>query len=189
MLILYNLSNRDIIGVAGIFSDTSGELIEPTLKGSFPGQKIIPNIGGFTVPNDERIANELYRYELKFNASGEPIEISPKQPQPHLELSTDIPDRDRNGIPELKADGKSKATITASIRDSTGKLITNANNDVHFETTGGVILKRLVKCKNGVAKTTLQSVHETITPKITAYSESCKKGTIKIEFIHPSAKL
>lgn len=188
MLILYDLSTREIVGISAIITNNSGQVIEPTLKGSFPDQKIIPNVGAFTVKNNENIANELYKYELKFNRAGEPIGLEPKPPQPHIELSTDRPAKTRNGTPELKADGKSKLKITASICDHNGELMDEADTDIHFETTGGILLKRLVKCKNGVAQTTLQSVHETITPKITATSEGCKKGTIQIEFVHPNTK-
>jgi hypothetical protein len=47
----------------------------------------------------------------------------------------------------------------------------------------------MVKCKNGVAKTTLQSVKETLTPTITAFSDGIRVGEIKVEFVHPDIKL
>jgi hypothetical protein len=104
---------------------------------------------------------------------------------PYIDLSIDAKDHDGDGIPEMKADGKSKVTITASIRDEEGGIVTNASNQIHFLTTGGVLSDRMVKCKNGVAKTTLQSVKETLTPTITAFSDGIRVGEIKVEFVHP----
>jgi hypothetical protein len=108
---------------------------------------------------------------------------------PYIELSVDAPDHDGDGIPEMKADGKSNVTITASIRDEEGKVLTRASNNIHFLTTGGVLSDRIVKCKNGVAKTSLQSVKETLTPTITAFSDGVQKGEIKVEFVHPDIKV
>ena len=89
----------------------------------------------------------------------------------------------------MKADGKSIVTITASIRDEEGKVLTTANNDIHFLTTGGVLSDRVVRCRSGVAKTTLQSVKETLTPTIIAFTEGVRKGEMKVEFVHPDIKV
>ena len=101
------------------------------------------------------------------------------------ELSTDAADHDNNGISEIPADGESRAVITANIRDHTGNLMTDVVKEIYFETSGGILLERNVKTVNGVARTTLQSVRETLIPEITATAEGCLDGTIKIEFVHP----
>ena len=183
MLIVYDMNTKEIKGVSLILNDTSGKIKGPTIQSSFPSFKVIPNMSGFEVPDDDRIANELYRYELKSGARGRPAGLVRKTPSSIIELSTDAKDQDGDGIPEIRADGTAQATITASIRDVNGRLLTSASNLVRFETTGGRLSDRNVKCKKGVGKTTLQSVKETLTPVITAYSDGCKLGQIKIAFL------
>ncbi len=189
MIIIYDRKTREIIGVSMIAQDNSGLTRKPSMKNVLRTDRLNPNLMEFQVTDDETIANEIYKYDLKFSSSGEPKELVKKINLPHIDLSTEIPDHDGDGIPEIKADGKSKVTITASIRDEEGKVLTHASNNVHFLTTGGVLSDRIVKCKNGVAKTTLQSVKETLTPTITAFTDGVRKGEMKIEFVHPDIKL
>jgi hypothetical protein len=150
---------------------------------------IKPDLMEFHVPDDENVANQIFKYDLKFSSGGAPKELVKKAALPRIDLAIDAPDNDGDGIPEMKADGKSRITITASIRDEEGKIVTNANHIIHFLTTGGVLSDRTVKCKSGVAKTTLQSVKETLTPTITAFSEGIRTGEIKVEFVHPDMKI
>jgi hypothetical protein len=172
-----------------IAQDNSGLTRKPTLKDVLRSDMLKPDLMEFQVPDDDTVANEIFKYDLKFSSGGAPKELVKKDTLPEIDLSIDAPDHDGDGIPEMKADGKSRITITASIRDEEGKIVTNANNIIHFLTTGGVLSDRTVKCKNGVAKTTLQSVKETLTPTITAFSEGIRTGEIKVEFVHPDIKL
>lgn len=165
-----------------IMNDTSNKLKEPTFTSSFP-KNPPPDIGYFFTPNDATIANELRAYQLIFNKRGKPESVERKPPKPFIHLSTDARDRDGNGIPEIIADGKQQCYITASVRDQSGSLLTYFAEPVTFKTTGGVLFDREVKCKNGVAKTTLRSVEETLTPTITATAPGCVPGDIEIEFV------
>lgn len=190
MIIVYDRKTREIVGVSMVSQDTSGLASSQSFKNIMRTDKINPNLMEFIVPDDEGVANQIYKYEIKFSHSGEPKELVRKETLPYIDLSIDAPDHDGDGIPEMKADGKDRVTITASIRDEEGKIITNAKNDVHFLTTGGVLSDRVVRCKNGVAKTTLQSVKETLTPTITAFTDAdVRKGEIKVEFVHPDIKV
>jgi hypothetical protein len=189
MMIIYNRKTREIVGVSMISQDNSGLAPKQNMKSVMRSDAIDVNLMEFSVPDDETVANELYKYELKFSSSGAPKELVKKESLPHIELVIDAPDHDGDGIAEMKADGKSKVTITASVQDEEDRLITGAKNEIHFLTTGGVLSDRVVKCKGGVAKTTLQSVKETLTPTITAFSDGVLAGEIKVEFVHPDIKL
>lgn len=189
MIVIYDRKSREIVGVSMVAQDNSGLIRKPSLKNVLRSEKLDPNFMEFEVEDDETIANEIYKYELEFSSSGVPKKLLRKSILPYIDLSIDARDHDGDGIPEMKADGKSRVTITASIRDDEGGIVTNAKNEIHFLTTGGVLSDRTVKCKNGVAKTTLQSVKETLTPTITAFSEGIRTGEIKVEFVHPDIKL
>ena len=189
MIVIYDRKSREIIGISMVTMDNSGLIRKPTMKDVLRTDRIKPDLQEFHVDDDENVANEIYKYEIKFNSSGAPKELVRKPTLPRIELAIDAPDHDGDGIPEMRADGKSTITITASIRDEEGKILTRAGNEIHFLTTGGVLSDRTVKCKNGVAKTTLQSVKETLTPTITAFSDGIQTGEIKIEFVHPDIKL
>jgi hypothetical protein len=189
MIIIYDRKTRDIVGVSMVGQDNSGLIRKPSMKNILRSDRLDPNLMEFHIPDDETVANEIFKYDLTFSSSGNPKELVRKGALPYIELSIDAPDHDGDGIPEMKADGRSKVTITASIRDEEGKVVTRAGNDIHFLTTGGVLSDRIVRCKSGVAKTTLQSVKETLTPTITAFSDGVRKGEIKVEFVHPDIKL
>jgi hypothetical protein len=183
MLILYDLSTYDIIGVSAILCNNGSDETEPTLKGCFPDYKIVPNVSAVTVQDNARIANELYKYELKFNRLGEPLGLDLKMPKPYIELTTDIAGKNNDSVPDLKADGRSKARITAYVRDHTGELLINGVGEIVFKTTGGRLKKKIVKTKNGVAKTQLQSVKETKTITITATANGCSDGKLDLDFV------
>ncbi len=183
MLILYDLSTYDIIGVSAIISNNGSDETEPTLKGCFPDNKIVPNVSAVSIQNDARIANELYKYEFKFDRMGEPLGLDLKMSKPYIELTTDIADKNNDGIPELKADGRSKAAITVCVRDHTGELLIDNVREIVFKTTGGRLKKKIVKIKNGAAKTHLQSVKETKTITITATANGCRNGKLQLDFV------
>ncbi len=172
-----------------VSQDNSGLVASKSMKNVLRTDSVNPNLMEFIVPDDEAVANEIFKYEIIFSSSGEPKELVKRESLPFIDLSIDAPDHDGDGIPEMKADGKSTVTITASIRDEEGKIVTSAKNEVHFLTTGGLLSDRIVKCKNGVAKTSLRSIEETITPTITAFSDGVRTGKIQIEFVHPDIKV
>ncbi len=183
MLIIYDTRSKKIKGLSMIINDSSGRIQQPSKRSTL--KKLIPNIGTYVAPDDLSVANEIYKFQLKFDKRGNPVGIEKKPPKPRIELSTDAPDHDNDGVPEIPADGESRATITANIRDHTGNLLTDVVKEISFETTGGILLERNVKTVNGVARTTLQSVRETLIPEIIATAEGCIDGSVKIEFVHP----
>jgi hypothetical protein len=183
MLIIYNLSTHEIIGVSAILINNNSEDLEPTLKGSYPDKKIIPNVSAVTVNNEQRIANELYKYQIRFNSAGEPVGLELKPPLPYIELSLDLPPGNNSQIPQLKADGKSKALITAIIRDHTGNILNTSEREIIFNTSGGRLKSRCEKSKNGVVKNSIQSVKETKTVKITAVAKGFVPGQLEIDLV------
>jgi hypothetical protein len=189
MIIIYDRKSQEIVGVSMVAQDSSGLAVSKSMKNILRSDAINPNLMEFVVPDDETVANEIYKYEIKFSSSGEPKELVKRGIPPFIDLSIDAKDHDGDGIPEMKADGKDTVTITATIRDEEGKVVTSAKNDIHFLTTGGVLSDRVVRCKNGVAKTTLQSVKETLTPTITAFTEGVRTGSMQVEFVHPDIKV
>jgi hypothetical protein len=190
MIIIYDRKSREIVGVSMVSQDNSGLVASSkSMKNVLRTDTINPNLTEFVLPDDVAVANEIYKYEIKFSSSGSPKELVKKESLPFIDLSIDAPDHDGDGIPEMKADGKSTVTITASIRDEDGKIVTSAKNEIHFLTTGGVLSDRIVKCKNGVAKTSLQSVKETLTPTITAFTDGVRTGKMQVEFVHPDIKV
>ena len=189
MFVIYDRATREIVGITMVSQDSSGLAAAQSMKKVVPADRGNPNLMEFLVHDDETVANEIYKYEIRFSSSGTPKELVRKDELRHIDLSVDALDHDGDGIPEIGADGKSKVTITASIRNEEGAVVTGATNEVHFITTGGILSDRIVKCQGGVAKTTLTSVKETLTPTITAISKGVRTGKIKVEFVHPSIKL
>ncbi len=182
MIIFYNKNTRQIVGVSMLMNDSSGKVKEPTFQSSYP-ENAPSDVNYFFTPNDASIANQLWAYHLIFNKSGKPESIDRKPAKPFIQIKTDAADKDGNGIPEIIANGKDQCAITASVRDHNGSLMTHFDGMITFRTTGGVLFERDVMCKNGVAKTTLKSVEETLTPIITASSLGCIPGEIEIEFV------
>lgn len=182
MIIFYDRNTKEITGVSMLLNDSSGNIKEPTLKSSFP---VNPpkDINYFFTPNDAFIANQLWAYQLMFDTKGKPETIERKTPKLHIQMKTDAKDNDANGIPDIIANGKDQCTITASIRDTNGSLITHFNGKVTFKTNAGVLFDRDVECRNGVAKTTLKSTEETITSTITSHAEGCMEGKIDVDFV------
>ena len=182
MIIFYHTESREITGVSMIGNDTSKKIKEPTLQSSFQNDPP-SHTGYFYAPNDAAIANEIWAYRLVFNSRGKPESIERKPPLPVIHISTDANLRGGDAIPEMIANGKEQCNITASVRDQGGSLATHFDGTVRFRTTGGVLFDKEVKCRNGVAKTTLRSVEETVTAKVTASAPGCVPGEIEIDFV------
>jgi hypothetical protein len=115
MIIIFDRKTREIIGVTMISQDNSGLTGKQTMKNVLRSDKANTNLTEFEVDDNETVANEIYKYELKFSSSGEPKDLVKKPILPYIDLSIDAKDHDGDGIPEMKADGKSKVTITASM--------------------------------------------------------------------------
>jgi hypothetical protein len=98
-------------------------------------------------------------------------------------LSTDALDRDGDGRPELPADGASGSQIMATIQDLKGKTIQKAPAIIKFRTSRGLLSKREVETKDGVAEIALKSVAETTMALISATSDGFETGKLEVEFI------
>ena len=78
MIIIYDRKTREIIGVSMIAQDNSGLTRKPSMKNVLRTDRLNPNLMEFQVTDDETIANEIYKYDLKFSSSGEPKELVKK---------------------------------------------------------------------------------------------------------------
>ncbi len=182
MIIFYDTESREITGISMIGNDSSNKIKEPTIKSSYQNDPPA-HTGYYYTPNDAAVANELRAYRLVFNSRGKPESLERKPPLSVIHISTDPKHKGTKDVPEMIANGKDQCSITASIRDRSGSLATHFDGKVRFRTTGGVLFDREVKCKNGVAKTTLRSVEETVTAMVTASAPGCLPGEMEIEFV------
>jgi hypothetical protein len=188
MLILYDLRTKEIVGVSLILNDSSGNVPQPTIRTTFPTERTVPNIGYYIAPDDELVANEISKYMLRYDSRGNPKGLVRKPAKPYIHLSTDASDYDADGISEIIADGKDTATIVASIRDETGRVIADKSYMVRFATSGGILSAKAVRSETGIAKTVLTSVPETIRVTVTASANGCYSGKLELDFIPAEAK-
>ncbi len=110
------------------------------------------------------------------------VELEPRF-RGSVTLSTDAQDRDGDGKPELPADGKTSATVRATLQDRKGKPLTNYPDPVRFRVTRGTLGQREVKAKKGVAETAVASSVETTECEVTATAPGLKPGRLTLEFI------
>lgn len=114
---------------------------------------------------------------------GNPVILeSPKAAQPVLVLTTTAKDLDGDGMPEIKADGRSTASLTATAMTRTGEKI-NAPIAVTFRTTAGRLEHRTVVAKNGVAASRLTAGRETVMVHVTASAVGYDSASLFLELV------
>jgi hypothetical protein len=101
---------------------------------------------------------------------------------PKIVLNTSAKDTDGDGFPELPADGKSKAEITATLYDALGTVV-DEQVEVTFRTSAGVLFARWVNTKKGEAKVTLTAGNETVMASVSASAEGFEPASIEFEFL------
>lgn len=106
----------------------------------------------------------------------------PKTVQPVLALASTAKDQDGDGVPELKADGRSTTTVTATAQTPTGEKI-QASVPVTFRTTAGRLAARTVALKNGTASVQFTAGRETILVHITASAVGFDSAYLDLELV------
>jgi len=177
MLVVYDKNTKEVLQLLMV----SENVPEPKLK-DIPSLKDMKNVAGFTLPND-RSFDFGREYVVTLDDEGNPTRLEPKPEPPIIELTTSAKDTDSDGLPEIPANGKSKATITATIKDAEGNVLTHVKKPVTFRTTRGILSARNVSLTGGKANVTLTSILETVTATVTATAEECRPARINIEFL------
>lgn len=120
-------------------------------------------------------------WQFKLDKKGVPVGIEYK-PALKIELSTDAEDSDGDGMPELKADGKSTARIDIQLMD--GIKPAKKEADLKVSTTGGRLSARMIRTnKSGKASVELQSISETITITVTVSGEGLHTERLTFELM------
>ena len=101
-----------------------------------------------------------------------------------IALTSDHPDRDGDGWPELPADGTSVARIKATVVGPDGKPIKEKTR-IAFKVTRGTLSARAVDAKDGAAEVEWRSPTETVRARIIAHAEHFQEASLTLEFIPP----
>jgi len=184
MIIVFDKKTKNIIGYATQVFD-SGRWREATVQELYPN--VNPDEVSFVYIKESvkyGIHPDPAAWQIKFDENGAPVGIERKPAPPKIHLTTNAQDTDRDGFPELAADGKSKATITVEVKDAKGKLVKD-DFILAFKTTGGSLSARRVETKGGKAKVTLTSSVETVTATVSASGEGVQEASLTFEFMPP----
>lgn len=182
MMVIYDLQTKELLNFAGQIFD-NGEWREPRLE------EIYPNVdhskwGVVYVKEAIKYAIPLEELQLKLDRNGTPVGVERKPKPPQIHLSTNAVDSDGDGLPELPADGQSKATITIEVKGTDGKLIQD-ELPLNISTTAGALSDRRISTQNGQATVEFTSSMETVTAVITVDAEGAKSASLTFEFMPP----
>jgi hypothetical protein len=147
---------------------------------------ILPNAdalrsAGYTVIESE-LNVDIENIDVKGFPSKTVISEKPNIVLPKIVLATTAHDSDGDGVPEISADGKSKATLKVSLLDTKGAAM-KKSIEVGFRVTAGAISQRSVKTDSGKATVYLTSSHETVSAIVFAFAEGFTPATLAFEFV------
>ena len=180
MIIVYQKGTNDLVGVAGKVFD-NGKWREATLGELYPNADHT-QLGYVYVADSFKSTLNTDQWQFKLDDQGTPIGLEKKAPPLRIALTTNAPDTDGDGLPEVVADGQSKATITAELRDIHGKLVPQTI-PFTFRTTGGALSSRKVTATAGKAVVELTAALETVSVTVRATAEGAEEGSLALEFI------
>lgn len=173
MLIVYNPKTGAILGHCGqIFHN--GVWREPTLEEIFPDQDR-SQVDTLYLKDDARfLVYGPENWRISRDSSGV---VTGLERLPVITLSCDAGDRDKDGIPDLPADGTSTTKITA-------KIEAGAAVDITFRTTRGSLSQRTVHATGDKpAVVELRAASETVAVTVTASAPGYRQATLQLEFI------
>jgi hypothetical protein len=182
MMIIYDRQTQALLNFAGQIFD-NGEWREPTLAEIYPNADH-SQWGTVFVKEAIKYAVPLEELQLKLDQTGTPIGVERKPKPPQIELTTTAIDADGDGMPELVADGQSKATITIEIKAADGQLI-QEEVPLSLSTTAGALSARRIATVNGRATVEFTSSVETVTATVTVVSDRVQSAAITFEFMPP----
>jgi len=182
MIIVYDKETHNVIGIATRVFD-NGRLREPSMEELYPHVDR-SNWDCVFVEDHPKYALEPGAWKFKVDDKNKPVGVERKPQPPRIMLTTDAPDDDGDGIPEINADGRSTAIINATVMDARGNLMRN-HVKLMFRTTGGTLSRRYVTARRGKATVELRSTQETILVTVSALAEGMKTATLSFEFLPP----
>ncbi|MCE7989153.1 MAG: hypothetical protein DYG89_48990 [Caldilinea sp. CFX5] len=180
MIVIYKKGANELVGVATKVFD-NGQWREPTIEELYPNADHT-EWGYLYVTDSLKYAANMEGWQFKLDDQGAPIGLEKKAPPLRIKLTTDAPDTDGDGLPEVVADGQSKATITAELRDIHGKVVPQTI-PFTFRTTGGALSSRKVTAIAGRALVELTAALETVSVTVRATAEGAEEGSLVLEFI------
>lgn len=179
MIVVFEKDTNTFVGMAPQVND-NGTMRDFTLEELYPDLDSKKH-GFFFVEDSPKYVLHPDHWQFKLNKKGVPIGLEHK-PKLSIKLSSSLPDEDGDGMPELKADGKSLAPIVIQILDGQKPKKTTAK--IKVSTTGGRLNQRIIEFKNSSKATVnLQSVTETITITVTATAEDMHSDSITFELM------
>ena len=152
VIIVFEKKTNKLVGVAAQVFD-NGHWREPTIEELYPGADL-QKLGFIQVEDSIKYALDPDAWQFKLDQNGTPIGAERKPALPRIHLATNAKDTDGDSFPELVADGKSKALITAEVRDERDKIV-KGEFTLNFRTTGGFLSARRVEVKSGKAQVEL----------------------------------
>lgn len=180
MIFVYDKRTHELVGLATKVFD-NGNLREPTIEELYPDRDR-SNLGFIYVEDSPKYALQPERWQAKLDENGVPIGIERKPSLPKIHLTTNAVDTDGDEIPELIADGTSKATITIEVKNSREEFITEELT-LNLKTTGGTLSARRVTTNTGQATVELTSSLETVSVTVEVSAEGVKASSLEFEFM------
>ncbi|HHG85767.1 MAG TPA: hypothetical protein ENJ82_13550 [Bacteroidetes bacterium] len=179
MIVVYEKKTNKFVGMAPQIFD-NGEMRDFTLEELYPDLDAKKH-GSFTIDDSPKYVQQPDHWQFKLDKKGVPIGIEHK-PTLSLKITTDLEDTDGDGMPELKADGVSKAKLKVQVYD--GLKLKKTNAKIKLSTTGGRLDARIFDLKNQNQFTaSLQSTTETITITVTASAEGMHADSLTFELM------
>ena len=180
MIFIFEKETKNFVGMATRVFD-NGTWREATLQELYPNADH-SKLGYVYVEDSPKYAMNPNIWQLKLDENGNPIGISRKPNPPKIYLTTNAVDTDNDGLPELTADGKSKAVITAEVKDSQGQLV-QGELLLDFRTTGGSLSARRVTTQTGQATIELTASLETVLVTVTVSAEGVTPSSLSFELM------
>src|SRR5690242_19734119 len=146
MIFVYEKGTNKFVGVAAQIFD-NGHWREATLEELYPNSDH-SKLGAVVVKDSPKYFLDPNAWRFSTNDKGEVTGIERKPSPPKISLTTNAKDTDGDGLPELKADGKSKASIDIEIRNTKGDLFKKAVS-LRINTTSGRLSARRLTTKTG----------------------------------------
>lgn len=180
MIFVFEKATKQFLGMATRVFD-NGTWREAKVEELYPNADH-SQLGYVYVEDSPKYAMNPNIWRLKLDENGEAIGIERIPNLPKICLTTDAVDTDADGIPELIADAKSTATITAEVKNSSGELVTEELT-LNFKTTGGTLSARRVSTQDGRATVNLTSSLETVSVTVEVSAEGTRGNSLLFEFM------
>jgi hypothetical protein len=180
MIFIFDKSTQELFGMATRVFD-NGTWRDATLEELYPNADH-SKLGFVHVEDSPKYSMNPDGWRLKVDAEGNAIGIERKPTPAKVHLTTDAVDTDGDGLPELPADGTSRAVISAEVKTAKGQLVTDELL-LDFKTTGGTLSARRVTTTTGQASVELTPSLETVQVTVTVSAEGITPSSLTFEFM------